>query len=95
MKKVCSSMSRCRERRGRLRPCLSKICDSYILDANQVEPLTKLYSYLYKVQVSTLTVLSIFEQYSSGTINGVLFGSQKTRTASSAAVIANWDSELF
>ena len=66
-----------------------------VFDANEVELLTKLYSYLYKVQVSTLTVSSTFEQYSSATINGVLFGSQKTRTASSATVIANWNSDYL
>ena len=70
-------------------------CVSNVFDKNEVELLTNLYCNLYKVQESTLTVSSTFEKYTSATINGLLFGSQKTCTTSSSIVIANWDSELF
>jgi len=66
-----------------------------VFNQTEVDFLTELYTKLYKVPRSALIMSRSFKQYSSAKLNGVHFGSHKTRSDSSSIAIAVWDNVLF
>ena len=57
--------------------------------------LQDLYSKLYNVPASVITLCSVCQRYKCVTINSVRFGSHKTHTSTSSIAIATWDNLLF
>ena len=57
--------------------------------------LINLYSYIHSVSVTEIDIAHTCSNYSSLTIGGNFFGINKSRSAASSIIIAQWDSNLF
>ena len=66
-----------------------------VLNETEFSFLQDLYSKLYNVPASVMTLSSVCQRYACVTINGIRFGSHKTRTSTSSIAIATWDNSLF
>ena len=67
----------------------------HVFDDREVQLLNELYRKLYKVSGSSIFVSRTHQRYLSATINGIQFGSWKTRTASSSLAMVKCDNDLF
>ena len=74
---------------------LPKFSSRCALDAIQRDRLMELYSCLYSVSEADIDVTHTCKSYTSLVLNGKLFGTYKSRTASSSVVFAPLDSNLF
>ena len=66
-----------------------------LFQSSELQCLKKLYSDLYSVPLSSLDVPSIFEKFSTITLNGKQLGSYKSRSSSSSLVLSLWNQKLF
>lgn len=72
-----------------------KSCSRKVFSSHQLDNLMELYTKLYSVSRSAITLSNTYLQYSSITLNGKILGSFKGMYASSSIVIANWNYALF
>ena len=73
---------------------LPKFSSRCVLDSRQQDCIINLYSYLYSVSVTEIDIAHTCSSYSSVTLDGTFFGTNKSRSAASSIIIAQWDSSL-
>ena len=74
---------------------LPKVSSRCVLDSRQQDCLINLYSYIYSLSVTEIDIAHTCSSYLSVTIGGKFFVTNKSRSAASSVIIAQWDSNLL